>query len=62
MVKQETTHYTFDESSETLTCSQCGMKLHYELTYIPWNFCPNCGRKVTKVNRYDSYYIRHVAI
>lgn len=57
---REITHYTYDEDNETLTCSQCGMRLTYEETYIPKNFCPNCGRKVAKINTYRSSAIRKI--
>lgn len=47
---KETTHFTYDYRTELLHCSVCGMKIHDEHQIIPRKFCPNCGRKVIKVN------------
>lgn len=44
--KPETAHWIKVPGEETFFCSKCNCRLDDEQTYLPLNFCPNCGRKM----------------
>lgn len=46
--KPETAHWIKVPDEETFFCSECNARLYDEQTYLPLNFCPNCGRKMVK--------------
>lgn len=46
--KPETAHWIKVPDEETFFCSKCNCRLDDEQTYLPLNFCPNCGRKMVE--------------
>lgn len=44
--KPETAHWIKVPDEETFFCSKCNARLYDEQTYLPLNFCPNCGAKM----------------
>lgn len=46
--KQETGYWIRVPDEDTLYCSKCNCRLDDEQTYLPLNFCPNCGIKMVR--------------
>lgn len=41
-----TGHWRIVPYEETMFCSECNCRLSDEQTYLPLNYCPNCGAKM----------------
>ena len=46
--KIKTGHWIKVPDEETMFCSECNCRLDDEQTYLPLNFCPNCGAKMVE--------------
>ena len=46
--KQKTGHWRIVPYEETMFCSECNCRLNDEQTYLPLNYCPNCGAKMVE--------------